>query len=238
MKHQDMSNFYVIDTVHAADKRLFAGGQVLNDNFGKCAKCGSRRLPEQGSFLVSLDHLGRRGFVEHLWNSDGLPVFREDLFALWKSHGLSGYDRWPVTITSSHMKTGRGSPISAPNYYVLVAAATVILTMPPRREPPCDECGAATYAFPPVGSHLPHGIQIDESSWDGSDFFSVAGYNFLFCSRRAAEVTLMNSPGRHITFIRHENYRRWEDFDVRKGWTAKAYEQHVEGFLIRDIKDL
>lgn len=233
-----MPNHYVIDTVHAADKRLFAGGQVLNDTFGKCATCGRRRPTKQGDFLVGLEHLGRRGFVEHLWNSDGLPIFREDLFALWESHGLSGYDRWPVTISRSLLKTGCGSPISAPNYDVLVAAATVAFTIPPRREPPCVECGAATYDFPPVGSHLPHGIQIEESSWDGSDFFGVAGYNLLFCSRRVAEVTLMSAPVRHIAFIRHENYRRWEEFDIRKGWTAKAYEKHVESFLVRDIKDL
>lgn len=234
-----MPEFYVVAGMSlAADIRLYAGGQAVNVNLVKCEHCGDSHWHVPDIVEVELDHLGKRGFVESLWNSGLLRIFREDLFELWERRGLSGLDRRPVKIASWSRKPNKPLPPSIPNYYVLTPKNRVRLNRPNLTGPICPVCGIGHYAFPRLGSHLVSGIEVDRTSWDGSDFFGPAGYSFFFCSRRAAELTLASGFNRHIVFIKPEDYHRWEDFDVRKGWTAKAHKQHVESFLIRDAKEL
>lgn len=234
-----MHAFYVVAVMsRAADIRLYAGGQAVNVDLIECEHCGRNYWHVPDVVEVQLDHLGKRGFVESLWNSGLLRIFREDLFELWKRRGLSGLERKPVKIASWSRKPNKPLPPSIPKYYVLTPQNRVRLNRPILTGPICPVCGIGDYAFPRLGSHLVSGIEIDQTQWDGSDFFGLAGYTLLFCSRRAAELTLASGFNRHIVFIKPEDYHRWEDFDVRKGWTAKAHEQHVESFLIRDAKYL
>ena len=101
----------------------------------------------------------------------------------------------------------------------------------------CPTCGFIRYAFPTIGTHLPNGLKIDPTSWDGSDFFGLVHYRFVFCTRRVAEITLRAGYNRHISFVHAENYSRWEEMDVNK-WTPKSYHDHLESFLIRRAEDL
>ncbi len=239
IQKDEMSRFYVVAGMSlAADTRLYAGGQAVNVDIAQCEHCGRKYWHVPDIVEVQLDHLGKRGFVESLWNSALLPIFREDLFELWERHRLTGLGRKPVTIAAWYRESNKPMPPSIPKYHVLTPQSAVRLNRPSLKRATCPVCGIGDYDFPLLSNHLASGIEIDEASWDGSDFFGLAGYRHLYCSRRAAEVTLASGPYRHFVFISQENFHRWEDFDIRKGWTAKAYEQHVESFLVRDIKDL
>ena len=111
------------------------------------------------------------------------------------------------------------------------------LSLPRPKSKPCLKCGFIEYAFPLHGNHLAQGIRIDPTSWDGSDFFSVLHYNFLFCTRRVVETTLKAGYNQHVVFVRAENWCRWDDFDIKK-WTPDAHSKHVASFLIRHVEDL
>ena len=234
-----MPEFYVVGVMSlAADIRLYAGGQATNVDLVECEHCGRNNWHVPDTVEVQLDHLGKRGFVESLWNSGLLRIFREDLLELWERRGLSGLERKPVKIASWSRKPNKPLPPSIPKYYVLTPQNRVRLNRPILTGPICPVCGIGDYDFPRLGAHLASGIQIDGTSWDGSDFFGLPGYAHVYCSRRAAEITLAGGFNRHIVFMKQGDFHRWEDIDIRKGWTAKAYEQYVESILIRDAGNL
>lgn len=125
-------------------------------------------------------------------------------------------------------------PESIPSYYrVLTTSKVRLLEPPPKEEEPCPGCHRVWYAFPLDLTPLPHGIMVDESSWDGADFFGVRGYVFLFCTRRAAEVTLRAGYNRYISFIRLSDYKRWGPLN-----SCPNYREYIEQFLIRKVKEL
>jgi len=192
---------------------------------------------EPSEIEIGLNHLGRRGFAEYLWNSHSLPILRQDLIERWQDASLTGFELKPVRIVEWYQKPRKPLPENIPVYYRLVTKNRVRLIEPPPLGSPCQECGFIQYAFPKLGTYLPNGLRVDTASWDGSDFFGLAHYVFVFCTRRVAEVTLRAGFNRHITFVRLQDWSRWGDFNVR-GWTSEAYEQHVESFLIRRVEDL
>jgi len=234
-----MQQFYVLDTIEANDLRLFAGGQWVNDTRERCPACGAfRDDTEPPEIQIALNHIGRRGFAEFLWNSHGLPLFRQDLVDCWREARLTGFELRPVHIIGWYDSPRRSLAPVIPAYWRLIPVSKVQLSEPPPVEGQCSVCGFVKYAFPELGSHLPHGIRIDRQTWDGSDFCGIAGYGaFLFCSRRAAEVSLGTGPSRHIAFVSEGDYRRWDEFNIRE-WTTKTYQEYVEDFLIRKVKDL
>ena len=233
-----MGSFYVLNTTQAADLRLYAGGQWVNGTRRHCAICGAfTDSSEPLEIQIALDHLGKRGFTEYLWNSHSLPLFREDLCRIWGEAGLTGYVLKPVCITGWSRHPTKAMPSPLPVYYRLLTISRVRLATPPPVGECCPACGFSRYAFPATGTHLESGIEVDIASWDGSDLFGLAGYQFVFCTRRVAEITLRAGYNRHVVFIRERDYERWQDFDYRV-WTAADYDKHVEGFLIRRAEDL
>jgi len=230
--------FYVLDTTEACDTRLFAGGQWVNDTRQRCPVCGVLVETEPSEIAIALNHLGKHGFAEHLWNSHSLPIFRQDLIELWQTKGLSGFVIRPVRIVGWYRNLKKPLPKNLPSYYRLVARGKVRLNVPTPLGTVCPRCGFAGYAFPKLRTRLTNGIRIDPTSWDGSDFFGLAQYVFVFCTRRVAETTLQAGYSRHIVFIRTQDFLRWEEFDMRKGWTPEKHRQYVESFLIRRIEDL
>lgn len=230
--------FYMLDKTHASDLRLYAGGQWVNYTRERCPVC--KVFPESAEpseIEIALDHLGRRGFVEYLWNSHSAPIFHQDLINLWRNAGLTGFGVKPVRIVGWHEKPRKPLPTNIPTYYWLTTKSKSRLSEPPPSSDPCPVCGYIEYAFPKVGTHLPNGLRMDPTSWDGSDFFGLAQYAFVFCTRRVAEITLKAGYNQHIAFVRLEDFGRWDDFDVRK-WTPRAHREHVESFLIRRPEDL
>lgn len=187
---------------------------------------------------IGLDHLGRHGFAEYLWNSYTLPIFRRDLIDLWRGQGFTGFDLKPVRIVRWSRPSRKPFPAEIPTYHRMVLTSRVRLLEPPPTGAPCPTCDFVEYGFPKLGNYLPHGIEIDAESWDGSDFFSLVRYVWVFCTRRVAEATLQAGYNRHIVFMRTEDYCRWEEFDMRKGWTPEKHREHVESFLIRRVEDL
>jgi hypothetical protein len=230
--------FYVLDTIDACGLRLCAGGQCVNVRRQRCLVCGvPTETSEPPEIEIKLNHLGRHGFAEHLWNSHSLPIFRQDLIERWQGAALTGFELKPVRIVGWYEKPRKPLPGNIPTYYRLVTTSKVRLVEPPPLGDPCPKCGSIQYAFPKLGTHLPNGVSIDPASWDGSDFFGLAHYVFIFCTRRAATVTLEAGYNKHIAFVRAEDWSRWEEFDFRE-WTPEAHWQHVQSFLIRRVGDL
>lgn len=229
-----MGSFYVLDKIYAAYVERYAGGQWENDTRSRCPGCGIW-LPETepDEIQIALNHLGRDGFAELLWNSHGLPIFREDLVEVWQQAGLTGFHPRPVRIVGWDDRPNKPLPTGIPNYYRLVLTSTVRLSEPPPESNGRPCCGFARYAFPKGTERLEHGIVIDEQTWDGADFMGLYGYEFVFCTRRAAQVTLEAGYNRHIAFVRQGDWGRWESFRV-DAWEHKAYRKYMETFLIRD----
>jgi hypothetical protein len=228
--------FYVLDHTHAADWQLYAGGQWVNTTTQHCPVCGVlTESSEPPEIEIALNHLGRRGFTENLWNFR--PIFRQDLVVLWRSAGLTGFGVKPVRIVGWYDKPQKPLPDNIPTYHWLTTVSKARLSEPPPSSGPCPVCGFIEYAFPKLGTHLPNGLRVDLASWDGADFFGLVHYSFVFCTRRAAEITLRAGYNRHLAFVRVENWSRWEEFSLKK-WTPKAYYEHVESYLIRRVEDL
>jgi hypothetical protein len=233
-----MLEFYMLDIVLTSDYRLFAGGQWINDTRKPCNSCGVLdEVLEPSNIEIALNHTGRRGFVEHLWNSHSLHIFRQDLINVWVNNGLAGFEVKPVSIVGWFGKSTRELPQPIPSYARLVTRSKVRLLEPPPRSATCPECGFTEYAFPKIGVHLPNGIRLDDTSWDGSDIFGVKNYEFVFFSRRAADLTLRSGLSQAISFVRLENWGRWQEFDIHK-WNGKEYKKYLSGFLIRKPEDL
>ncbi len=228
--------FYVLDIDYASDYRLYAGGQCVNDIGQRCSACNVLiETSEPPIIEIALSHLGRLGFTERLWNLR--PIFCQDLIELWQDAGLTGFELKPVYIVGWYKKPRKALPEKIPTYYRLTATSKVRLVEPKVLKGPCPVCGFIEYKFPETSLHLRHGLRIDPTSWDGSDFFSLVHYGFIFCTRRVAEVTLRAGYNRRIAFVRLENWSRWEDFDAKK-WTPQAHREHVESFLVRRPEDL
>ena len=233
-----MEQFYELEHIGVADSRLYAGGQWCNDTRQRCSTCnGFMEITEPNEVRIELNHLGQRGFVEYLWNSHSGPIFRADLVSLWQLAGLTGFDLKPVRIVGWRGKPRKSLPDNIPIYYWLKTISKARLAEPPPVEAPCSDCGAIRYGFPSLGTHLSNGMRIEPGSWDGADFFGLQDYYFVFCTRRAAEITLAAGYNRHIAFVRVENHGRWQEFNIRD-WTPKAYSEYMETFLIRRVQDL
>lgn len=225
--------FYVMD-FKVADWRFYAGGQWVNGETIRCPVCGvTKELPpEPLEIYITLDHLGRWGFTEVLWNST-LPIFRQDLIDWWHSAGLTGFQTKPVRVVGWSRKRKKPLPDNIPQYYCAFVTGRARYKLPPCLDE-CSVCGFVRYDW-----EQRTGIYVDESTWDGSDFFNGGYYGFLdVCTRRVAEVTLRAGYNRRIAFIRAEQWRTWEDYSPRKGWTGEAYDKYREGFYIRRVEDL
>jgi len=229
-----VTSIYMLDDIHAGDTRRYAGGQWVNHTQSRCPGCGMW-LPETEpkEIQIALNHLGRDGFVEYLWNSHTFPIFRDDLIQLWQRAGLSGFAVKPVRIVGWYDQPKKPLPADIPVYHRLVLTSQVRLSEPPPVDEGCDACGWVQYAFPKLSVRLENGMKVDERTWDGADFFGLCGYEFVFCTRRAAQVTLEAGYNRHIAFVHQEDYDRWEEFRP-DAWEHKAYRKYVETFLIRD----
>ena len=168
-----------------------------------------------------IDHLGRRGLVDILPVSSLHFVFRRDLIDLWQAHGLTGFSATPVHVIGWSKRTKKPFPTEVPEYALVRPSAFVRLEEPPPLGPPCPVCSRVAYAFPKLTEPLPHGVQIDESSWDGSSIFGVLRLGFLFCTREVAELTLRAGYSKHFGFTRVEELYTAEPYD-RRGCSGSA----------------
>ena len=122
---------YVFETTSASDSRLYAGGQWVNDKQQRCSSCGFFiHSSEQSEIEIALNHLGRHGFAEYLWNSHSLPIFREDLVELWQSQCLTGFQLKPVRIVGWYGSPSKPLPQVIPRYFWLTPTSQVCLIDP------------------------------------------------------------------------------------------------------------
>jgi len=225
-------SFYVLDTLYASNTHFFAGGQVIAGIETRCPSCNSLfPLQERGTINIAINHLGKKGFVEYLWNSHTLPIFRIDLINLWLEAGLSGFITKPVQIIGWFRNSKRPLPDTIPSYRCLIPISHVQLTEPSPEGEKCILCGFTKYNFPKIGNYLSNGLHIGMSTWNGADFFGLIGYPWIFCSNQVLEITLPKRY-KHISFIHVYNWNKWEPFDINK-WTSKAYYNYINNFLIR-----
>lgn len=230
--------FFVLDTNDGPTRKLFAGGQYQN-TYESCPACGAY---QQGDITanvheIKLDHIGKLGFAVYLWNSHSLPIFRKDLVDLWEDKGFSGYITEPVNIIDWNNNKEKYIRGDLPEYRLIKPISMVRLSTPSPVEGPCSNCGFVKYDFPVIGSQLMNGISIQQSSWEGADINGVKYYNLVICTRRVVETTLEAGFGKFISFVRAENWQKWENFDIEK-WSPKEYEKYVDSFLIKTRKGL
>ncbi len=211
----------------------YAGGQWVNwptDKSAFCPICNNPKPETQPSeYHIELNYLGRKGFIEVLWNSHALPIFRSDVIDLWRSNGFTGFDTRPVKFVGWRGKK-RPLPKNIPRYNRLLVTGRAILLSPPTKKI-CPVCGFRQYDF-----NQRVGIRVDETSWDRSDIFSPQGYEFVLCTTRVVEVTLQ-AGYKHITFVRSELWDTWEEFDVSK-WDIKEWRKMFDTYFIRRVEDL
>lgn len=232
-----MSQHYVLDTTMACDHRLYGGGQWVNDVRQRCPACGAFIEDSEPPVIeIALNHLGRHGFAEHLWNSHSLPILRQDIVGLWQKSRLTGFAMKPVRIVGWYKSPRKPLPEDIPTYYRIIATSKVRLNQPNAETDACSMCGFVQYAFPNSGRLL-NGMSIDPSTWDGSDLCALTGYVYLFCSRRVAEITLSGGFNKQIAFVRISDWEAWDEFDVKK-WNPKRYYEHIEKFLVRHPEQL
>ncbi len=229
-----MDDLYVFNMNYAAYHKYYAGGQAINSG-GRCQSCNVLKNPEN-PVEISLNHLGIRGFVEYLWNSHGLKIFRQDLVELWKGNDFSGYEVDSIKIVGWYEKPKKELPEQIPSYFRLTPTSWVRLLEPESLTSPCPVCGFVNYDFP-NSDPLPNGIQVDLATWDGSDFFGMKGYVHLFCTRPVVEATLEAGYSKHIAFNRLKDYASWENYHHER-WTFEDHEEYLESFLIRSVDDL
>ncbi len=228
-----MSFFKIWQDSPTSPATTYAGGQWVNWPADKSAVCPHCNVPkpeaQPSEYHIKLNYLGRKGFIEVLWNSHGLPIFRSDVINLWRSSGFTGFETRPVHVTGWWNKK-RPLPKNIPQYYRLIVTGRATLLSPPTKSV-CPVCGFRHYDF----SHRV-GIRVDESSWDSSDIFAPYGYDFVLCTQQVAEVTLQ-ADYKHIVFVRSELWDTWEEFDVTK-WDIKEWRKMYDTYFIRDIDDL
>lgn len=211
----------------------YAGGQWVNwptDQSAFCPHCNMPKLAAQpAEYHIELNYVGRKGFIEVLWNSHGLPIFRSDVIDLWQSKGFTGFDVRPVKIVGWRGKK-QPLPKNIPKYYRLLVTGRAMLRLPPTQSI-CPVCGFRKYDF-----DRRVGIHVDEPSWDGSDIFTLQGYEFVLCTKQVAEVTLQ-AGYRNIAFVRAEQWDTWEQFDIAK-WDIKEWRKMFDAYFIRGVEDL
>jgi hypothetical protein len=233
-----MPNFYRLDTILASNLNTFAGGQWVNDTRSRCENCGLfDRSTEPNVIEIELNYLGKNGFADFLWNSHGLPLFRDDLLQIWQDAGLTGFQTKPVSIVGWYGHPDKSLPENLPRYYRVFTVNHVRLSEPPPKGKPCKSCGSIKYAFPESGVHFAKGMAVDASTWKGADVFGVLGYEFLLCTHRAAEITLNAGYNKRIAFVKLDDWGRWDEFDIKK-WTSATYRKYLERFLIRKPNEL
>lgn len=228
--------FFVLDTVYASDIRYFAGGQVMFEDEKRCPQCNSILPNMNETIKIALNHIGKQGFAEFLWNSHSYPIFRDDLIDEWFSSGLTGFTTKPVEIIGWFEKSKKPLPENIPSYKQIITTSNVELIEPEPIGKKCSRCGFIKYAFPKLGNHLPEGLRIKIDTWNGNDLFGLQGYQYTFCSSRVLEVTLQKKY-KHISFINTANWNKWKSYDARI-WTPDTHKAYVDEYLIRNYKDL
>jgi hypothetical protein len=230
--------FYVLDIINNQNHRLFAGGQYIND-IHRCPSCGTFLdiNGKQKRNEIEIDHLGKLGFSVYLWNSYSLPLFRTDLIEAWQASDITGYITEAVEIIGWHGKHQKPLPSNIPEYRRIMPTSLVELIEPIRTTKSCPACGFVHYGFPEVGTYLPRGIHINMVSWNGSDINKLIGYNYIFCTKKVAQVTLASGFGRYIGFVKVENWGKWEEYDIKK-WNPSEYQSYLNSFVIRNIEEL
>ncbi len=217
-------------------ERAVASGKVVDRSVRRCPACNWLIQEQHDAYHAVIDHLGR-GFAEVLPVASLWLVLRQDLVALWRAHDLTGFSAMPVHVTGWSKRTKKPFPTEVPEYYWVQASSFVRLLEPPLAESPCPVCHRAEYAFPKDLAPLPHGTAIDEASWDGSDFFGLFGYSFLFCTREVAELTLGAGFKKYVGFTRLEEYGTISRYDSAR-WTREEYIDYQDSFYKQRVEDL
>jgi len=117
------------------------------------------------------------------WHSDCLITDR--VLNLFREAGFTGFTVNPVTIKP---KTERGRKlIKPPVLWELVVTGRGGDAHPDsgiRLIYTCPHCGLIKY------SSFRNGIFVDEQAWDGSDFFTITGYQFILVTERVKDFII------------------------------------------------
>lgn len=120
------------------------------------------------------------------WYSDCLITDRA--LSLFEEKGFTGFK---VNQVGVNPETERGEKLAPPPIvWELVVTGRGGDADPKsgiRRIYVCPHCGLTRY------SSFRNGIIVDESAWDGSDFFTITGYQFIIVTERVKQLVARHS---------------------------------------------
>ncbi len=162
---------------------------------------GGKRITPLAIVLPSADV---QDFV-WLWGSGCLVT--EKVNRLFHRSGLTGYKLEPATVASVKRKKDRGRPV--PKLWQLEPTGTVRASASAGLyvKERCEACGYIRY------SAYEHGLPVDESTWDGSDFFRFEEWGGLYVTERVKDVVERHALT-GVAFVRVEDLI-WPDCVIK-----------------------
>lgn len=232
-------SFYILDHGNGKNSKYFAGGQYYSRERKKCPRCNAFLELHRDNLQVDiqLNHLGRLGFAPFLWNSHSLTIIREDVLNVWKDSGVTGFELGNVSIKSWYENESKLLPFNIPVYKLVIPINKVKLLEPPVNGDPCPICGYQKYKFPQEGIRLSRGLQIQNENWNGSDVIGIDRYGYILYTEKVVIATLKAGFGDYLPFVKADKFLTWKEYNYQK-WKPKEYAQYIEGFLIRNLKDI
>ena len=129
--------------------------------------------------------LPTRHFPDFVWTVLGDCVATDRVLTLFVQNGLTGFRKRPATIEEVK-RLRRGDSFSVPKVWELEAVGKGGDAHPDsgiKLLHICTGCGARYH------SSFKSGIIVDETQWDGSDFFTISGYPaFILITERVKNL--------------------------------------------------
>ncbi len=142
-------------------------------DIGVGLRIGSLRVALSGLNLADISHL------------PFTPIINERVLQLLREHQITGFDTYPVTITKVARQRRRG-PVEPPQVWELDVPGRAALAPEAQAwyqvEPPCPGCGRRGKL------HLPRGLLVDETTWDGRDLFKLEHRAWVLMTQRVADL--------------------------------------------------
>jgi hypothetical protein len=196
----DARTFYKLQQPYSDEEYLIYGQPNWEKRFGRASwtdevvsetiQCpvypGHQRAGRRiGNLVITLPSEGVGDFV-WTWYSDCLIT--DKVLQLFQRADFAGFTVNPVVVKP---KTEKGKKMTiVPVLWELIVTGQGGNAHPDsgiRLIYTCPHCGLAKY------SSFRNGIIIDELAWDGSDFFTVTGYQFILITERVKSLIIRHN---------------------------------------------
>jgi hypothetical protein len=166
---------------------------------------------------------------DFIWTSYSEAVVPDRTLSLFRNAGFTGFEARPVKLERIIGNRKQGAQPAIPPLWELVitgkggdAAAESKIRLIDH----CEGCGYKEY------SSFHNGIVVDETNWDGSDFFTVNGYpKFILVTERVKNLIMSHQLTNCVLIPSHE--LQW-----RSGFRYEETLQRIREMAARDVASL